>query len=74
MAHNLTVAGVDAGYGAVRVLHDISLRVSDGETVVLLGANGNGKSTLLKCIAGIVTPSRGRIALETAEARRISSA
>jgi branched-chain amino acid transport system ATP-binding protein len=65
LAHNLTVAGVDAGYGAVRVLHDISLRVADGETVVLLGANGNGKSTLLKCIAGIVTPSRGRIALET---------
>jgi branched-chain amino acid transport system ATP-binding protein len=65
LAHSLTVAGVDAGYGAVRVLHDISLRVADGETVVLLGANGNGKSTLLKCIAGIVTPSRGRIALET---------
>ena len=65
MAHSLTVAGVDAGYGAVRVLHDVSLRVADGETVVLLGANGNGKSTLLKCIAGIVTPSRGRIALET---------
>ena len=59
MAHSLTVAGVDAGYGAVRVLHDISLRVADGETVVLLGANGNGKSTLLKCIAGIVAPSRG---------------
>jgi branched-chain amino acid transport system ATP-binding protein len=65
LAHSLTVAGVDAGYGAVRVLHDVSLRVADGETVVLLGANGNGKSTLLKCIAGIVTPSRGRIALET---------
>ncbi len=63
MAHSLSIAGVDAGYGAVRVLHDVSLRVADGETVVLLGANGNGKSTLLKCIAGIVTPSRGRIAL-----------
>jgi branched-chain amino acid transport system ATP-binding protein len=65
LAHSLTVAGVDAGYGAVRVLHDVSLRVADGETVVLLGANGNGKSTLLKCIAGIVAPSRGRIALES---------
>ena len=65
MAHSLTVAEVDAGYGAVRVLHDISLRVADGETVVLLGANGNGKSTLLKCIAGIVAPSRGRITLES---------
>ena len=65
MANSLTVAGIDAGYGAVRVLHDVSLRVEDGETVVLLGSNGNGKSTLIKCITGIVTPSRGRIALET---------
>jgi branched-chain amino acid transport system ATP-binding protein len=67
LAHSLTVAGLDAGYGAVRVLHDISLRVADGETVVLLGANGNGKSTLLKCIAGIVAPSRGRITLESGD-------
>ena len=58
----------------MRVLHDVSLRVADGETVVLLGANGNGKSTLLKCIAGIVTPSRGRIALETDGGTRIWSA
>jgi branched-chain amino acid transport system ATP-binding protein len=56
---------VDAGYGSVRVLHDVSMRVDDGETVVLLGANGNGKSTLLKCITGIVTPTSGRIALAT---------
>src|SRR5690606_27548635 len=55
----------EAGYGSVRVLHDVSMRVEHGETVVLLGSNGNGKSTLIKCITGIVTPSRGRIALET---------
>ncbi len=65
MAHSLTLSHLDAGYGAVRVLHDVSIRVADGETVVLLGANGNGKSTLLKCIAGLVTPDRGAIALET---------
>ncbi len=64
MAHSLTVSHLDAGYGAVRVLHDVSIRVADGETVVLLGANGNGKSTLLKCIAGLVTPDRGAIGLE----------
>jgi branched-chain amino acid transport system ATP-binding protein len=64
LANRLTVAGVGAGYGAVRVLHGVSLRVDDGETVVLLGSNGNGKSTLLKCITGIVTPSRGAISLE----------
>jgi branched-chain amino acid transport system ATP-binding protein len=65
LAHSLTVSQVDAGYGAVRVLHDVSIRVADGETVVLLGTNGNGKSTLLKCIAGLVTPDRGAISLET---------
>ena len=65
MANSLAVTGVDAGSGSVRVLHDVSLRVDDGETVVLLGSNGNGKSTLIKCITGIVIPSRGGIALET---------
>jgi branched-chain amino acid transport system ATP-binding protein len=64
LAHSLTVRHVDAGYGAVRVLHDVSIRVADGETVVLLGTNGNGKSTLLKCITGLVTPSEGRVELE----------
>jgi branched-chain amino acid transport system ATP-binding protein len=64
LAHSLTVGHVDAGYGAVRVLHDVSIRVGDGQTVVLLGANGNGKSTLLKCITGLVTPSQGSINLE----------
>jgi branched-chain amino acid transport system ATP-binding protein len=64
LALSLTVQDVDAGYGAVRVLHDVSIRVADGETVVLLGTNGNGKSTLLKCIAGLVTPDRGTITLE----------
>ncbi len=64
MALELTVDGIDAGYGTVRVLHDVSVRVSDGETVALLGANGNGKSTLLKCIMGIVSPEAGTITLE----------
>jgi branched-chain amino acid transport system ATP-binding protein len=52
---------VSAGYGAVQVLHRISLVVNDAETVALLGTNGNGKSTLMKCIMGIVVPSGGRI-------------
>jgi len=52
---------VSAGYGSVQVLDRISLSVSDSETVALLGTNGNGKSTLMKCIMGIVYPSAGRI-------------
>jgi branched-chain amino acid transport system ATP-binding protein len=65
LAHSITLERVDAGYGSVRVLHDVSMRVDDGETVVLLGSNGNGKSTLIKCITGIVTPSRGSIRLQS---------
>jgi branched-chain amino acid transport system ATP-binding protein len=65
LAHSLTVDEVDAGYGAVRVLHGVSMSVKSGETVVLLGTNGNGKSTLIKCILGIVRPTAGRIWLES---------
>jgi branched-chain amino acid transport system ATP-binding protein len=59
------VRDVEAGYGGVRVLHGVSLRVGEGETVVLLGTNGNGKSTLLQCIMGIIQPDAGDIVLET---------
>jgi branched-chain amino acid transport system ATP-binding protein len=59
------VRDVNAGYGAVRVLHGVSIEVREGETVALLGTNGNGKSTLLKCIMGMVTPEAGEIVLET---------
>jgi branched-chain amino acid transport system ATP-binding protein len=60
----LRIEGLEAGYGAVRVLHGVSLVVHEGETVVLLGTNGNGKSTLMKCVMGLVKPSRGSISLE----------
>jgi len=58
---SLTIEGIHAGYGAVRVIEDVSINVGAGETVVLLGTNGNGKSTLMKCIMGLVRPSAGRI-------------
>ena len=64
MASSLTVTSIDAGYGAVRVLEDVSLRVAPGETVVLLGTNGNGKSTLMKCVMGILPPAAGSIVAE----------
>jgi branched-chain amino acid transport system ATP-binding protein len=59
----LTIENVEAGYGAVHVLHGVSISVQQGETVALLGTNGNGKSTLMKCIMGLVRPSRGKITL-----------
>ena len=64
MASRLTVAGIHAAYGAVRVIDDVSLEIDAGETVVLLGTNGNGKSTLMKCIMGMVRPSAGSIIAE----------
>jgi len=61
LANSLRVEGLCAGYGAVQVLNGISLSVNDGETVTLLGTNGNGKSTLMKCIMGMVPLNAGRI-------------
>ena len=63
MALNLQISGIDAGYGAVRALHGVSIEVKDGETVALLGTNGNGKSTLMKCVMGMVRPARGSVLL-----------
>src|SRR3954469_25766546 len=62
LALSLAINGLDAGYGAVKALRGVSLHVEAGETVALLGTNGNGKSTLMKCVAGRVRPRRGSIA------------
>ncbi len=62
--NRIVVNNIDAGYGSVRVLHDVSISVNAGETVVLLGTNGNSKSTLINCIMGIVRPQAGEIFLE----------
>ncbi len=70
MASRIVVRDVDAGYGAVRVLHGVSIEVREGETVALLGTNGNGKSTLIKCVMGMVRPDAGEIFLEV-DGRRI---
>jgi branched-chain amino acid transport system ATP-binding protein len=64
LASSLTIENVDAAYGSVRVLENVSLTANVGETVVLLGTNGNGKSTLMKCVMGIVRPKSGRIVVE----------
>ncbi len=63
MALSLAINDLDAGYGAVKALRGVSLHVDAGETVALLGTNGNGKSTLMKCIAGLVRPQRGSMVL-----------
>ena len=63
MALSLAINDLDAGYGAVKALRGVTLHVEAGETVALLGTNGNGKSTLMKCVAGLVRPERGSMSL-----------
>jgi branched-chain amino acid transport system ATP-binding protein len=61
----LEVKDLCVAYGGHVALADVSLRLDRGETVVILGANGDGKSTLLKTIAGVMRPSAGgRILLD----------
>ena len=55
----LDVKAIDTFRGPAHILHGVSLSVKSGETVALLGTNGNGKSTLMKCVMGIVRPTRG---------------
>lgn len=63
----LTVRNVDAGYGNVRVLHDVSVDVARGAIVTIIGPNGAGKSTLIKAVYGLVTPTAGSVQLRRAD-------
>ncbi len=63
----LKIEHITSAYGAVRVLHDISLAMAPGELLGLLGRNGAGKTTLLKSIMGLVRPQAGSITLDGAE-------
>ena len=60
----LKVTDLQAGYGGSRVLHSVSLQVGDGETVVVLGPNGHGKTTLLRAISGLIRPTAGTVELD----------
>ena len=61
---SLSISNLSAGYGQVRVIEDLSMDVRSGETVALLGTNGNGKSTLMRCVMGLLAPTAGSIKLE----------
>ena len=60
----LTLESVDAGYGGLQILQDVSLHVGGGQVVALLGANGAGKTTTLRAVSGLLRPWRGRITLD----------
>jgi branched-chain amino acid transport system ATP-binding protein len=63
----LEIAGLEVCYGAIRALHQLSLKVPEGSIVTLIGANGAGKSTTLRTISGLVAPSAGSIRFDGKE-------
>ncbi len=60
----LEIAGLQKSFGATPVLHGVDLTLADGEMLVIVGASGCGKSTMLRLVAGLETPSAGRIVLD----------
>ncbi len=60
----LTVDALEAGYGEVQVLWGVSMRVGRGQFTAIVGANGAGKTTMLRAIAGTITPWRGRVTFD----------
>ena len=59
----LTIENLQAGYGKVQVLHGISISVSKGKIVTLIGSNGAGKTTTMRAISGMIKPEAGRVTL-----------
>ena len=68
----LSVSKLSAGYGAIPVLHQVSMTIAAGESVGILGHNGMGKTTLLRCLIGALKPSEGRVQLDDADVTRMA--
>lgn len=63
----LKVEGLNAGYGAVNILWDVSFELKDGEVVAILGSNGAGKTTMVRAITGMIKPASGSIVFDGEE-------
>jgi branched-chain amino acid transport system ATP-binding protein len=72
-APQLELRGVDAGYGDLLALRSVSLAVRAGEILSVVGANGAGKSTMLRAVSGLILPRRGEILFEGARLDRLST-
>ena len=66
----LEVSGLDAFYGASRILHGVDIAVARGEQVALIGRNGMGKTTLLRALMGLVPDCRGEVSFAGRDIRR----
>lgn len=69
----LTVTGLSAGYGAIRVLQQVDLAVGAGQVVALVGPNGAGKSTLLKALSGMIPKTGGTVTFGGQDATRLTT-
>ncbi|WP_417804372.1 ABC transporter ATP-binding protein [Thalassospira lucentensis] len=67
----LSVSKLKAGYGNLPVIHDVSLELVKGETLVLLGRNGVGKTTLLKALMGVLVPTDGHVIVNGANLTKL---
>jgi urea ABC transporter ATP-binding protein UrtE len=68
----LDVSGLHAGYGAIPVLHDISLRIAQGESVGILGHNGMGKTTMLRTLIGALRATSGTVRFGDGDVTRLA--
>ena len=69
----LEASGLGKRYGARWIFRGISFQLNKGDRLAVLGSNGTGKSTLLRCLAGLLTPSEGKIAMPQGDLRKILS-
>ena len=67
----LEIKHIDAFYGKVQALYDVSLEVGDNEIISLIGANGAGKSTLMKTVMGLLRPARGEVLFDGEDLTKI---
>jgi urea transport system ATP-binding protein len=67
------VTGLNVGYGESRVVHDVSFKVANGESIAIMGRNGMGKTTLLKALIGMLPAQSGSMALDGANLDRLRS-
>lgn len=74
MGNILTFEHVDAGYGRVQILHDLSFTVQEGEVYGVIGPNGCGKTTMFNALIGLIIPTKGKIIFDGHDITKVKSA